>query len=347
MESTSGPDLKYRTYLVLVATNVQVGQALRIQTDKPMYQRSEIATLTATYRIGDTPIEKATILFEVDYPNGTLYFSWTLTTDASGTATISYLIPDDAPYGAYTVYATAYKTGMTNATATTTFMVVHFEPELKLWFEGLNATLVNQNTTIILRIRNIGNLTAYDVDATLFLPSEGDLEVLFALTKYIGIINAGEEVRLVATVKSSKPGRYDFTGVATYTKEGSIVMPIVVAHKTLVYAYHLDYPVDLIDMKVSVESQTITVTLTVTNYGDLAVQVTLIASAQHTATKLVLRSAYQVVTIDPGETVTVSLKITIPASAPTGEYLVQGILATGLPNQGGFTLTYREQKTQV
>jgi len=100
-------------------------------------------------------------------------------------------------------------------------------------------------------------------------------------------------------------------------------------------------------MTVSVTENTITVSLTVINYGDSPVEVTLIASAQQTATKLMLGSVYQKITIDPGQTITISLTMTIPSLPAQGEYDIQGILATGLPHEGGFALIHREETITV
>lgn len=331
MEITASINPPIKENLLLVATNIPIGPALKIETDKAMYVRNETATVQAIYKIGDTPIENAEVLVEVSYPDGTLWFTWTMTTDANGTATTSFLIPDFAsPYGTYTIHATAYKPGMHVASATTTFRVVHYQAELILWFEGPSTALVNQHTTITLHVKNIGNLTALDVTAEFSVPADGNLQIIIANTYYAGTIEPGQEVTLMATVTASRPYRYDFDATAEYTWQSSNETPIVQAHKTLIYAYHLDYPVDLLNMTVSVTENTITVSLTVINYGDSPVEVTLIASAQQTATKLMLGSVYQKITIDPGQTITISLTMTIPSLPAQGEYDIQGILATGI-----------------
>lgn len=334
----------YRMYLILVDTNVPIGQAFKVETDKPMYGRNEIATITTIYRIGNMGVENATVLVEVNYPNGTLYFMWTMTTDANGTASVTFLIEENAPYGNYTVYATAYKVGMAEVVATTTFIVGFLEPRLQLWFEGPDVALVDHNATMILHIANVGNATAYNVNGTLHLPLDGELVALVANTTFTGSIDAGAEVKLLTIVKASKPYRYNFNGTAEYTKADGTPMPTVSAEKTLIFAYHVKYPIDLLNMTVSTEMQVIVVNLTIINYGDLPVEVTLIASAQHIVSKYMLRSANQTVIINSEETLKVSLTINIPSDAPSGEYMVQGILATGLPREGGFTLTYMEEK---
>ncbi len=119
-------------------------------------------------------------------------------------------------------------------------------------------------------------------------------------------------------------------------------MPQSDAQKTLVFGYHQDYPVDLTAMTATLRTNQIVVNMTITNYGDLPVQIALVVSAQHVSSKLVLPSSYVILTINPGQTVTISLTINIPSTAPTGEYFVQGILATGLPSEEGFVLTYEE-----
>jgi hypothetical protein len=270
-----------------------------------------------------------------------------MTTDANGSAAMSFLIPDLTPYGTYTIHATAYKPGMPVASATTTFRVVHYQAELTLWFEGPNTALVSQNATITLHVKNIGNLTALGVTAEFSVPNDDDLLILIANTNYVGTIEPGQEVTLTVTVTATRPHRYNFDATAEYTWQGSIQMSVAEAQQTLIYTYHLNYPVDLLNMTVSVTENTITVSLTVINYGDSPAEVTLIASAQQTATKLMLGSVYQKITIDPGQTITVSLTITIPSAPAQGEYEIQGILATGLPHEGGFALTHREEKITV
>lgn len=346
MEFEAPIEPKFKSSIILVATNIPVGPVLKIETGKSMYERGEIANLTVTYEYLDIPVADATVLIEVNYPNGTLWFSWTTTTDASGTASMSFLIPSGilnaAPYGTYTIYATAYKIGTQPAQGIATFMVVHYEPNVRIWLEGPDVALINQNATIIFHIANTGNGTAYDVTGDLFLPSDGDLQVFFLSDPFRGNIEPGKEVQLTAIVRASKPYRYLFRGRTT-VPISSDYRRIDEVRKALVYAYHPDYPVDLLNMTVSVNLQEVTITFIVINYGDLPVEITLITSIQNTATKLMIGSVYLKITIPKGARITISITMTIPPDAPTGEYKVQGILATGLPHEGGFPLTYKEQ----
>ena len=322
---------------LLVDTNIPVGGALIIETDKPMYARLETVTVTATYIIGNTPIENATITFQVDYPNGTLYFIWTEETNVNGTAVFRFFIDETAPYGVYTISATAYKIGYDPKSATTTFLVAYLEPRIVLWFEGPEVALVGFNTTIILHVENSGNATAYNVTAHLTIPDS--LTVIMANTTFTGTIDPGKEITLIATVTTSLPSRHLLTASAEYFKADGTPMPIVYMERYIAFGYHQDYPVDIVAVQVSYTSTQIILNLTVTNYGESSVQVVLIASAQHIATKLVLKSAYRTVTLDPNETLSVQLVLNIPTSASTGDYLVKGILATDLPSNSGFTLT--------
>ena len=331
--------------LLLVDTNIPIGGALRIETDKPMYTRLELATITATYVIGNTPIENATITLQVDYPNGTLYFVWTVTTDANGTASLVFFIEENSPYGTYTLDATAYKLGLDPRTAQTTFIVGHLEPNIEMWFEGSDITLIEHETTILVHVKNTGNGTAYNVTTTLNIPSS--LTIISANTTFSGTLNPEHGVVLITIVTASAPSRHLLTASTTYSKADGTLTPTVYTEKVIVFAYHEEYPVDLTGMTITATLEQITVNLTIANYGDSPIQITLIASAQHVSSKLMLRSAHQTITIDPNETVTVSLSIVIPSTAPSGEYIVQGILATQLPSQDGFTLVRKQEAVTI
>jgi len=345
MKMTSSITPDQYVVLLLIDTNVPLGSALRIETDKPMYTRLEVVTATATLIIGDIPVESATVTIQVDYPNGTVYFVWTTTTNTDGTATITFFIDENAPYGTYVVSATAYKPGIDPRTATTTFIVGHLEPHIEMWFEGPDVALIGFNTTIVLHVQNVGNATAYNVAATLSIPSS--LVVISANTTFTGIMDPGHEVTLVALVIAATPSRHTFNASTSYTKVDGTPMDTVYEEKTLVYAYHEDYAVDFVEMTVTATNEQITVELAITNYGDSPVEITLIASAQHISSKLILPSTYQTITLNPGETATISLVIAMPSAAPSGDYIIQGILATGLPSQDGFTLTRGEETVTV
>lgn len=118
-------------------------------------------------------------------------------------------------------------------------------------------------------------------------------------------------------------------------------MPSLSADLETLWVYHPDYPIDITGLTVALEGDRVLVTLTVTNYGGEEVTATLVASTKHLATSFMPRSVETMVTVPGGEAVEVTLELSL-AGAPTGECLVQGILATGLPRQGGFPLTYRE-----
>jgi len=107
------------------------------------------------------------------------------------------------------------------------------------------------------------------------------------------------------------------------------------------WVYHPDYPIDITGMTVSQEGDGLLVTLNVANYGGEEVTAILTASAKHLATSFMPRSEETVVTIPAGGSVEVTLELSL-MDAPAGDYLVQGILSTGLPRYGGFPLTYRE-----
>ena len=319
---------------------------LEIYPSSPVYTWGEIVNLTAVYRTSyGVPIENGTVLFQVNYPNNTLYFAKAKNTNSEGIANILFLIDVGEASGNYTVYATAFKPGFDNASATTRFAVVYLIPMLEVWFVGPNITLVDQEAELRLHVKNVGNGTAYGVNVTLHIP-EG-FTTMYSNTSYIGDIETDGEVLLVAGGFSEKPYRFVFTANATYMSAWGESMPLISAEKTLIYTYHTDYLVDLINMAMTVISGKIIVNLTVTNYGDHEVNVTLIASAQHRETELMIKSPYQAILIQGGETKTISLAINVSPIAPLGEYVVQGILTTGLPVYEGFALTYREEEITI
>jgi len=97
---------------------------LEVLTDKPVYSRGELVTVHAVYRVADVGVENSNVLFQVNYPNDTLYLAWADDTGADGIATLVFLVYRDAPPGNYSVYATAYKVGLGNTTANTMFVVL-------------------------------------------------------------------------------------------------------------------------------------------------------------------------------------------------------------------------------
>jgi hypothetical protein len=107
------------------------------------------------------------------------------------------------------------------------------------------------------------------------------------------------------------------------------------------------YLVSLAGMNVSVTAQQIQISIDVVNFGGLGTNITVIASAQNSASKLMLDSSYIAITLAPGEEKQVQLVIDVPSWAPSGEYIVQGVVGTGLLDQGGFTLAYVEQTISV
>ena len=73
-----------------------------------------------------------------------------------------------------------------------------------------------------------------------------------------------------------------------------------------------------------------------TNFGDKDVTITIIAAAQHIATKYPARSVFETITVPA---------LYLPSAAPTGDYIVQAILATGLSSNEGLALKYIETIT--
>ena len=336
----------YYYNFTLVDTNTNSKVLLKLYTDKAFYTWGENVKMTAVLTYLGEPVGKATVLFKVSDPDNATYFRFADITNEKGVASIICPIYHWDSLGNYTVYAAAYHQDVGEASATTTFTVAYLEPKLELWFEAPSISLTKHYTDVLLHAVNVGNGTTYKVNVTLDLPEA--LTVISANTSYVGVIGVGKEAVLHALVVSDIPGRHLFTSNATYTLADGTPQPTVSAGHVLIYTYHRDYPVDLMNMTVtSPVSRVFMVNLTVTNYGDWDVEVTLIASAVPTQAKATtaatLRTAERTVTVHALETVTVTLEVNIPVTAPSGQYLVQGILAT----EEGLALTYREGTSTV
>jgi parallel beta-helix repeat protein len=316
-------------------------------SDKPDYVREESITLTAVYAMDGVGIENAVVLFEINYPNGTIYRSQDVETNATGTASLTFSLRESAPFGNYSVHATAYKPGLATATNFTGFIVAYTEPRLQLQLEGADYCLVNQQYETTLHVTNIGNATAYRINAFCYVTFPQGMTISYGVLVNGVPIETEQEILLKIPFSFDSLGRYQLQVRATYEMGDGTEMPAVLVDKLVLHVWHVDYPVDLVDMNASATPDTISLYVTVTNFGDWDINITIIASAQHNASKLMLGSSYETITLRAGENRTILFTIDLPSWAPTGEYIIQGILSTGLPNEGGFRLAFEQQTVTV
>ena len=91
---------------------------LSLSLSKSTLKRLELQTATATFLSDGEPVEGAKVTFYVEDPFGEAFALNTILTGSDGRASYTFRLPEDAPApGTYTVYATAWKAGVGNATA--------------------------------------------------------------------------------------------------------------------------------------------------------------------------------------------------------------------------------------
>jgi uncharacterized protein YfaS (alpha-2-macroglobulin family) len=89
--------------------------SLTVAVEKPQYARGETVNITGSLKENDVPQAGVTVNITVTDPTNA-ETSVSAQTDASGNYLSSWVVPDTAPGGSFTVSATALGT-----TATTTF----------------------------------------------------------------------------------------------------------------------------------------------------------------------------------------------------------------------------------
>ena len=115
----------------IMQTNMETSSlSLLLSTDKDAYYRQETVFSTSTFLYEQTPIQNALVTLEVTFPNGTSWFVWTNNTDETGFAAFRFLLPIANPSGQYAIYATTYKEGLENVSATTKFTILNLPPEI-------------------------------------------------------------------------------------------------------------------------------------------------------------------------------------------------------------------------
>ena len=104
--------------------------SLLLSLNKNTFTRQEVAVATAQLLYAQTPLPSALVTWELDYPNGTLWFTWTSNTDKDGFATLKFLLALPIPSGKYTVYLTAFKDGFGTVSSSTNFTILNIAPEI-------------------------------------------------------------------------------------------------------------------------------------------------------------------------------------------------------------------------
>jgi len=133
---------------------------LSLSLSKSTLKRLELQTATATFLSDGEPVEEAKVTFYVEDPFGEAFALNTILTGSDGRASYTFRLPEDAPApGTYTVYATAWKAGVGNATAEPQSFTV---PLFLIQYVHLSTeTLVRESTalTISAVVRATWNLT--------------------------------------------------------------------------------------------------------------------------------------------------------------------------------------------
>ena len=322
------------------------GPILTIWTDKYLYTYVELVRVTAKFvKCGIWPIENATVSIEVTFPSGDRWFILANDTDSNGYATFVFMIPRGIELGEYTIYGTAYKPCVGNSTAETYFAVqilipqivieYKFEPEAK-WMD--NTTLTKVPDTITVYIRNVGNGTAYKVNASLTPP--GAVTILGGVLSWTSVnIPPSEYMVLSVSFIAFDDGVFPFATTCEYYDPAYDVDRVASDVLEVTVLWSFDFPVGIVGFTVGVGSPYIEYNITLHNYGDFNVTVMLAASALDAYASPLVTNVTTVI-LAAGETVTVTLRVDIPswASAP---YLCEAILLTGLPQNGGYALEYQ------
>jgi len=124
--------------------------SLLLWTAKDTYYRRETVLATTRFLNEGTPILNASVISEVVFPDDTSWFTLANTTNEKGLATFLFLLPSTKPTGEYTVYATAYKPGLGNASATARFEVLNEAPEIHS--VEIDPQIVEQPTTVLVQV---------------------------------------------------------------------------------------------------------------------------------------------------------------------------------------------------
>ena len=91
--------------------------SLTVATDKASYFREETVGISGSLKTNGNPLPNQTVGLAVQPPTGDAYSLPSVTTDAEGNFTASWVIPADAVGGSYVLTATS--TGVSNTTTFT------------------------------------------------------------------------------------------------------------------------------------------------------------------------------------------------------------------------------------
>ena len=92
--------------------------AITVATDKALYLRGETVGITGTLTADGKPLANETVGLSIKPPVGDAYSLPSVTTDAEGNFSASWVVPSDAEAGSYELTATSVGA---SATATFTF----------------------------------------------------------------------------------------------------------------------------------------------------------------------------------------------------------------------------------
>ena len=123
--------------------------SLLLSLDKNTYVRKETAVVTARVLQEQTPLPNALVTWEVDYPNGTLWFTWTGEADEGGFSTFEFLLALPIPSGKYTVCSTAFKEGYGSTSSSKYFTILNIAPEIH--FVEVTPPVIEEPTTANIR----------------------------------------------------------------------------------------------------------------------------------------------------------------------------------------------------
>ncbi|MCD6263187.1 hypothetical protein J7L60_02090 [Candidatus Bathyarchaeota archaeon] len=318
-----------------------------IETDRPVYTWRETVTATAFFSEAGVPVEDATVTIQVCFPNGTMWHEWAATTDEDGLANFTFLIVPELEAGTYTIYATAYKPGIGNATASTTFEVAFLTPILEVTFEREgywdgNMTMADVNETLRMWVWNVGNTTAWDLDLSMLLPEgaefiEGNLTATTDLTH----LPPNNKIGVWVVFQVHDDGLYTFFLTGSYYDAAHGTTRSIEASIDVTVVFDLEHPVGILSYTYGTGSIEFNVTLK--NYGDSPATV-LLALTGLDSLENPLRPDTETVTLAAGETRVITLTLD---GVSAGDYLCEVILLTGEPKYGGYALEYATQSVTV
>ena len=320
------------------------GPMLELWTDRPVYTYREYVRICARFRVGGTPIENATVTVEVTFPSGESWIVWSNETGPDGLVCFTFRIPTNATLGTYTVYGTAYKPCVGNASAVTEFSVQILIPEIIIVYEREpenkwigNMTLAKVKDKLTVHLINVGNGTAYSLNASLTLP-DGAIAIIDGELNLTDVdVPPGEKVKLWVTFVALDDGFYPFVSDCEYYDSAFDTVRSLTDTLVMTVVWDFLYPVGIVSFEITTGSS-IVYNVTLYNYGDFNVTILLVASAIDSE-DYPIGSVIAVYNVTAGSYLNVVLTLEVPSWA-TAPYDCQIILLTGMPENGGYALEY-------